>query len=30
MLWFYNILPYIEPALRWVIGALQQLHIWHW
>ncbi len=28
MLWFYNILPYIEQAIHWIFGALQG-HIWH-
>ncbi len=30
MLWFYYILPYIEPALHWILGVLQQGHSWHW
>ncbi len=29
MIWFYNILPYIEQAIHWVIGLWQQGHIWH-
>jgi hypothetical protein len=29
MLWFYYIIPYIEQALHWMMGALHQGHIWH-
>jgi len=30
MLWFYYIIPYIEQALHWMIGALPPGCIWHW
>jgi len=30
MLWLNYILPYVEQAIRWIIGALPPGCMWHW